>query len=145
MIQWRHLANRTPPVQAGSSQAAQAASLFDRFAAAFATFDAENLLPLFATPGVVLRQDSTTIALTTQDDIRRYYQTALDRYRNDGCHSCNWTDLHVTPMGNASMLASVTWDLRRADRTSMLRWRQSYSLCSTHDGPRIFASARHAE
>lgn len=129
----------------GSRQAARAKAFFDRFANAFASFDAANLAELFATPGVALRRDGSIVALTARDDVLRYYQVALDRYRRDGCRSCRWTDLEVTAMGARSMLATVTWDLLREDGSVLSRWRQSYSLSDDDGGPRVFASAMHAE
>jgi hypothetical protein len=136
-------ANMTEPF---SSDLAIARAYFDRFAMAFATFDGAQVAGLFATPGVALRRDGSLIALTTRDDVVRYYQAALERYRRDGCQSCRWSQLTVTPMGRRSLLATVTWDLLREDGTILTRWRQSYSLCHTDDDtPSAFASAMHAE
>ena len=56
-------------------------AFFYRFTEAFATFEAANFAALFATPGVALRKGGDFVALTTRDDVLRYYQAALDRYR----------------------------------------------------------------
>ena len=128
-----------------ASEVEQVAALFDRFAAGFVTFDAANLVDLFATPGVALRRDGGIVALTARDDVLRYYQSALDRYRQDGCTSSRWSGMVVTPMGRGGMLAAVTWELLRADRSVAACWRQSYCLSLMRDGPRIFASAQHVE
>ena len=123
----------------------EAGAFFDRFANAFASFDAAMLAELFATPGVALRRDGSIVALTARDDVLRYHQAALDNYHRNGCRSCRWTDLELTPMGRRSTLATVTWYLLREDGTVLTRWRQSYGLSLSETGPRIFASAMHAE
>lgn len=82
---------------------AAAEAYFDAFVRAFATFDAAEVGRLFAVPGVALREDGTIVALTTEAELRRYYQGALDHYRGQGCRSCRWSDLAVTPMGGMSM------------------------------------------
>ena len=127
------------------ARSAGAEALFDRFAKAFASFDAAEVAELFATPGVALRKDGSLVALTAREDLLRYYQAALDNYHRNGCRSCRWTELELTPMSSRSTLATVTWDLLREDGTVLTRWRQSYALSHAETGFRIFASAMHAE
>ena len=124
--------------------AQQAEAFFDRFTVAFATFNAARVSELFASPGVALRGDGSIVALTGRDDVIRYYQSALDGYRERGCTSCKWTALEVVAMGSRSFLATVTWHLLKQDGTPLSSWRQSYSLRCDGDGPRVFASASHA-
>ncbi len=118
-------------------------AFFDRFTEAFATFDAANVAELFATPGVALRKDGGVVALTTRNELLRYYQDALDRYRTGGCTSCGWSRLETTTMGRDAVLATVTWHLLRGSVLTM--WRQSYCLALAPSGPRIYASAMHVE
>ena len=60
---------------------------FDRFVEAFNTFDGTQVAQLFAAPFVALGRDGSLTGLPQQDDVTRYYQAALDRYRRDGCRS----------------------------------------------------------
>ncbi len=117
---------------------------FERFVAAFATFEATKVAELFATPGVALRRDGSLVPLTTRDDVLKYYQVVLDGYRQGGCVSCRWSDLKLTGMGKKSALAAVTWTLLRHDGSELAAWRQSYCLAPSRGGPQIFASAMHA-
>ena len=110
------------------SQNYWAAQFFDRFAAAFASFDPAVIADLFATPGVALRRDGSLVALTTREDVIRYYRAATEGYHRNGCRSCRWADLQVTASGRSSMLAAVTWDLLHEDESIMTNWRQSYYL-----------------
>jgi hypothetical protein len=123
----------------------RAAMFFDRFVAAFATFDPAVIADLFATPGVTLPADGSLIALTTREDVVRYYRAATENYHRNGCRSCRWTNLAVTPTGSRSMLAAVIWDLLHEDGSVMVTWRQSYSLTETDAGPKAFASATHGD
>lgn len=123
----------------------KAAQFFDRFVVAFATFDPAVIADLFATPGVALRRDGSLVALTTRDDVIRYYRAATEGYHRNGCRSCRWADLQVTTSGRSSMLAAVTWDLLHEDGSIMTTWRQSYYLRESDAGLTAFASASHAD
>jgi hypothetical protein len=120
-------------------------AFFNRFTEAFATFEAANVAELFTTPGVALRKDGGVVALTTRDDVLRYYQAALDRYREGGCASCGWSRLETTAMGRDALLAAVTWHLLRDEGSVLATWRQSYCLAMGGSEPRIYASAMHAD
>ena len=130
---------------ATSSQIDKAAQFFDRFVVAFATFDPAVIADLFATPGVALRRDGSLVALTTREDVIRYYRAATETYHRNGCRSCRWADLQVTASGSQSMLAAVTWDLLHEDGSIMTTWRQSYYLRESQAGLAAFASASHAD
>jgi hypothetical protein len=135
------------PIPSQNDKAAQtdkAAQFFDRFVVAFATFDPAVIADLFATPGVALRRDGSLVALTTRDDVIRYYRAATEGYHRNGCRSCRWADLQVTASGRSSMLAAVTWDLLHEDGSIMTTWRQSYYLRESDAGLTAFASASHA-
>jgi hypothetical protein len=121
------------------------AELFNRFAGAFAALDAAKVAELFAIPSVALHKDGSIAGLSTRQDLLGYYQAALDIYKRMGCRTCRWAQLEVRPMSAQASLATVSWELLRADGTIALRWRQSYCLSNHQDGPRIFASARHTE
>jgi len=88
---------------------------FERFVGAFATFHATKVAELFTTPGVALRRDGSLVPLTAVDDVLKYYQAALDGYRQGGCVSCQWSDLELTRMGDRSALAAVSWSLLRRE------------------------------
>ena len=124
---------------------ALARAYFSRFVEAFATFDGEQVAELFATPVVALRSVGLLIGLSSRDDVVRYYQAALDKYRSDGCSSCRWSELSVTSMGSRALLAAVTWDLLREDGTVVTHWRQSYGLSVVGEGgPKAFSAVSHA-
>jgi hypothetical protein len=110
------------------SDVAIAQAYFNRFVRAFAIFDGHQIANLFLAPGVALRRDGSVVAFASQKDVVCYYQAALDHYHREGCRACRWSQLVTVPMGRQSLLATVTWDLLREDGTSVIQWRQSYSL-----------------
>jgi hypothetical protein len=112
-------------MEAVSSGPVISQAYFDRFARAFRTFDGNEVADLFATPGVALRGDGSIVALPATDDVVRYYQDALDRYRRAGCRSARWSRLETTPIDRRSWLATVSWELLGEDGITVLRWRQS--------------------
>lgn len=101
---------------------------FDRFARAFATFDAHRVAQLFVAPGVALREDGSLKGFTTRDDIATYYREALERYHASGCRSCRWSKLTVTELSTNTCVATVDWDLLDHDGGSLKRWRQAYFM-----------------
>ncbi|MGE0152252.1 MAG: hypothetical protein AB7R90_06500 [Reyranellaceae bacterium] len=132
-----------PNTNQSDIQAAEA--YFDRFVAAFATFDGGKVAALFAPPVVAVRADGSAVGLATPDDVSRYYQSALDKYWREGCNSCRWSKLEVVSMGRASFLGTVTWQLLKPDGSVVTEWRQSYGLRRVDGGePKTFACASHA-
>ncbi len=117
------------------------AGLFDDFVAAFGTFDGARIAQLFATPGVALRRDGNLKGFASAEDVRSYYQAALDGYRALGCRTCRYTQLEVQVLNAGTANATVTWDLVGADGGVALHWRQLYCLTRVGDAWRIYASA----
>ncbi len=115
--------------------------LFDRFIEDFATFDGKAVARHFAAPGVALRRDGALRGFPTVPEIADYYQAALDRYRADGCRSCNYSDLAIDALNDTCVVAKVSWDLLREDGSIMSHWRQAYFLNRDDSGWRIFGSA----
>lgn len=117
------------------------ARFFDSFVAAFATFDATLVGRLFVAPGVALKRDGTVQGFATQQEVEAYYQAALDRYRASGCRSCRYSDLDVRFLNDQSAVATASWDLLRADGSTISHWRQAYFLSRFDDEWRIYGSA----
>ncbi len=115
--------------------------VFDDFAGAFATFDGRRVGRLFAAPGIALRQDGSLLGFSTHSDVERYYQTALDSYRNAGCKSCTYADLDIQFLNTSTAVATATWDLVREDGAIVRRWRQAYFMSRIDGAWRIFGSA----
>jgi hypothetical protein len=125
------------PVQAEVSR------FFDDFVEAFGTFSGARIATRYYVPGIALRGDGSIQSLQSRAEVERFFQAAVDSYQRDGCRGIQWRDLDVVPMGDRGVLATVTWDLLREDRTVLRHWRQSYNLVRVDTGWQIFASTYH--
>jgi hypothetical protein len=116
---------------------------FDSFVAAFSTFDGEVIAQRYFPTFIALRTDGTLDSFTSSADIARYFQQFLDGYRADGCVSCSYKTLDVVSIGQACVLATVTWDLYDSNGAIVSSWRESYNLAYAQSGLRVFASIDH--
>ena len=130
------------------------ARFFDDFVTAFCSFSGVNIAALYVAPGVALRGDGSIQCLQSRADIERFFQTAVDAYRQDGCRGIRFKDLDVVPgirfkdldvvpLGGRSALGTVSWELLREDGTVLRQWRQSYNLARVERGWQVFASTYH--
>jgi hypothetical protein len=58
-------------------------------------------------------------------------------------HAGVYKNFNAVPIGGASVLAAVDWEMLREDRTVIRQWRQSYNLIRTSEGWRILCSTIH--
>lgn len=117
---------------------------FDAFVAAFAQFDGALVAQRYTVPCVSLDAQGALRSFHTRAEIAGYFQSVLTAYHQQGCRSCRFGDLEVVAVGTRSALASVTWELLRADGSVASGWRESYNLLRTDQGWKVFASTDHA-
>lgn len=118
---------------------------FDAFVAAFAEFDGALVAQRYAVPCIAVDAQGVVRAFHTAQEVGGYFQAVLTAYHGQGCRSCRFSDLQVVPMGTLSALASVSWELLRADGSVASGWRESYHLLRTGQGWRVVASTDHAD
>ncbi len=118
---------------------------FESFCIAFSEFDGALIAQRYVAPYTSLNSDGRPKVLSTHEEIGKYFQGFLDKYREQGCHSCSFKELQVVPMGIKSALASVTWVLRHLDHYVVSTWCESYNLTYSNGELRIYASTDHAE
>ena len=66
---------------------------FDDFVTAFCSFNGVSIAALYHVPGVALRGDGSIQCLQSRADVERFFQTAVDAYRQDGCRGIRFKDL----------------------------------------------------
>lgn len=120
------------------------ARFFDEFVEAFATFDGDLIAQRYRSPYVALHVDGATDCFTSHADIGRYFQKVVNDYHAKGCHSCRYKDLEVVPLGKASALGTVTWELINEDGSLLSSWRESYTLYRVAESMKVVASVDHA-
>ena len=123
----------------------EVASFFDDFVDAFLSFTGSRIAARYLVPGVAVRADGSIETVQSRADLERFFQSAVDAYRLDGCHGIRYRDLDVVPMGARSVLGTVTWELLREDGSVLRQWRQSYNLVRPGTGAawQILASTYH--
>lgn len=118
---------------------------FNEFVAAFAEFDGPLVAQRYAVPCIAVDAQGAVRAFHTAQEVGDYFQAVLTTYHDQGCRSCRFSDLQIVPMGTLSALASVSWELLRADGSVASGWRESYHLLRTGQGWRVVASTDHAD
>ena len=120
-----------------------AAAFFDQFVHAFASFDGELVARRYHAPYLALHADGSMDLHERPQDTARYFQAILDGYHARGARSCTYDSLEVVPLGQAHLLATVTWTLLDATGAELDRWRESYTLAVQAGHCRITTSIDH--
>jgi len=124
---------------------AEIAEFFEDFVEAFGSFSGARIATRYCVPGVALRGNGSIESFGSRADVERFFQAAVDAYHRDGCRGIRFRDLEVVPMGERSVLGTVTWELLREDGSVLRQWRQSYNLVRADGGWQIFASTYHID
>jgi ketosteroid isomerase-like protein len=117
---------------------------FEDFVAAFAEFDGALIARRYGAPYLALNAAGEPRLFTTATDIGDYFQGIVDAYYAQGCRSCRFHSLEITPLGGAAVLASLSWELLDGGGEAIGAWRESYNLTRGVEGWRIHVSTDHA-
>ena len=120
-------------------------SFFENYAKAFDSIDGKRIAALYYMPTVTMRGDGSIHCLQSRDDLARFFQGVADTCYRDGYRSGSFTNLQVVPIGVRSALATMDWELRRADGSVLREWRQSYNAVRVPDGWQILVSTFHVK
>ena len=116
---------------------------FSAFCSAFPAFNGGLIAERYAAPYLALNAEGQLQCFATNKDIAAYFQAHLDRYRAQSCCRCEFSNLEYLSIGSQSVLATVTWQLLRADGALVSCWRESYNLRRYASGLLIYASTDH--
>jgi len=81
--------------------------------------------------------------LQSKADIEGFFGNVTASYIKDGGKRGRFFDLDVHPIGTRSVLATVTWELLKADDSVLRTWRHSYNLLRTEGTWQILVSTFH--
>ena len=110
---------------------------------AFETFDGPKIAPFYHAPCITVRGDGSIHSFQTQSEIEKFFRGVAEKYSSDGYRSGTFYDLHVVPIGGRSVLATLTWEQLREDKSILRKWRHSYNLVRVQGGWKILASTFH--
>ena len=117
---------------------------FEAFVTAFAEFDGALIAQRYAAPYLALDAQGEARLFATPGAIGEYFQGIVDQYFAQGCRTCRFHNLEITPLGSAAVLASVSWELLDANDEVIGAWRESYNLVRSAAGWHIHVSTDHA-
>ena len=118
---------------------------FENYAKAFESIDGNRIAALYHVPTVTMRGDGSIHCLQSREDLARFFQGVADTYYRDGYRSGSFANLQVVVIGSRSALATMDWELRRADGSVIREWRQSYNVVRVPDGWQILVSTFHVK
>ncbi len=128
-----------------SDYLAAATKFFDEFVDAFTSFDGNKIAERYHVPFVAVHSDGSVETMQSVTEIAAYFQRFLDQYHTDGCRSCTYDNLDVIPVGDACLLATVTWLLQDEDMDTVTSWRESYNLLCANNTMLVLSSVDHAD
>jgi hypothetical protein len=120
-----------------------AKAFLDEYTAEFDTRDGLRISALYHAPCVTVRGDGSVHCFQSRDEIGCFFGRVADGYAKEGMHAGVYKNFNAVPIGGASVLATVDWEMLREDRTVIRQWRQSYNLIRTSEGWRILCSTIH--
>lgn len=122
----------------------QASEFFERYARSFDERDWPTFVALFHVPALSVRGDGAVALLATPDQAQSFFAQVSEAWRADGYARFAMSGLEVRPLGERSVLVTLTWHMQREDGSPLDEWQQSYQLLV---GPQwqVLSSTFHAE
>jgi ketosteroid isomerase-like protein len=114
-----------------------------QYTAAFEAIDGSRIAALYYMPTLTMRGDGSIHCLQSLEELARFFQGVADSYYQEGYRGGSFENLLVTPIGGRSALATLNWQMRRADGSLIREWRQSYNLVRIAGGWQILVSTFH--
>ena len=110
---------------------------------AFLSNDGARIARTYNVPCVTVRADGSIYAFQTQDELKSFFQGLSETYSKAGSRRWHYENLHIEALGAQSAVATLDWEMRREDGSSIRRWRQTYNLVLMDERLRILASTFH--
>ena len=110
---------------------------------AFSANDGARIARLYHAPCVTVRADGSIHSFQSDNEIQSFFQRLADTYYRDGCRGWKYENLEVSPLGGRSALATMEWQMQRADGSTIRRWKQSYNFVVVDSRLCILASTFH--
>ncbi len=118
---------------------------FKRYNETFLAIDGNRIAAFYCAPTLTMRGDGSIHCLQSREELARFFQNVADSYYRDGWRGGDFRNLQVTPIGARSALATMDWEMRRADGSLIREWRQSYNLVRIAGGWQILVSTFHVK
>lgn len=107
------------------------------------TRDGGKIADFYGTPCGVLRGNGAFVCLQTQDDVARFFQSAIDGFCRDGYVRLRHRDFSVQALGRRAALVTLTWQFFRKQEGAAVEIKQSYSMVHLDNAWKIVLSVIH--
>ncbi len=118
-------------------------AFFTAFVEDFSRFDGQLIAMRYSVPYVAISTTGERRILSSHAEIAQYFDGFLAQYQAQGCRSCAYQDLQISPLSPTQLVASVTWQLFDAQHQILSTWRESYVLLQTSIDWKIVMSIDH--
>lgn len=116
---------------------------FANFVSDFVAFDGSQIATRYSAPYVAIATTGERRILSSHAEIAQYFDGFLAQYQAQGCRSCGYQDLQISPFSPTQLMASVTWQLFDAQHQIVITWRESYLLLQLDIDWKIVMSIDH--
>ena len=116
---------------------------FTAFVEDFSRFNGQLIATRYSAPYVAIATTGERRILSSHTEIAQYFDGFLARYQAQGCRSCGYQDLQISPFSPTQLMASVTWQLFDAQNQIVITWRESYLLFQLDIDWKIVMSIDH--
>lgn len=103
-------------------------AFLDLYRREFDSADGTRIAKLYHAPCVSVRGDASIHCLQSTEKVTHFFQSVADAYRREGYRSSRFSNVDVLAIGGRSALATLDWEMLRADGSVVRKWRQSYNL-----------------
>ena len=121
----------------------EAKRFFDGYNTIFDSGDMDAFSNLFTEPFISGRADGTLESMPTHEMAKDFFSKALNKWNIEGYQYFTTKDYEVIPMGQKSMLVSLTWEMLNESRILIREWRQSYNLIKVDNHWKVITSTFH--
>lgn len=118
-------------------------AFFTAFVEDFSAFDGSQIATRYSAPYVAIATTGERRILGSHAEIAQYFDGFLAQYQAQGCRSCGYQDLQISPFSPTQLMASVTWQLFDAQHQIVITWRESYLLLQIDIDWKIVMSIDH--
>ena len=103
-------------------------AFLDLYRREFDSADGTRIAKLYHAPCVSMRGDASIHCFQSTEEVTQFFQSVADAYRREGYRSSRFSNVDVLAIGGRSALATLDWEMLRAEGSVVRKWRQSYNL-----------------
>ena len=116
---------------------------FDKFAQDFKSFDGAIIANRYLAPYTAISSDKSVSLYNGHKDIENYFASILADYKKQDVEYCTYNNFEFSTIGQKAALATMDWNMMKADGTLVTSWRESYILILSDNVFKIVTSIDH--